>query len=372
MRLKSLYSPKFAVKAIVALTATLGCFSCNSVIDDGVANSCGVDVYFRYDYNMEAANSFTNKVDGVTLLVFDEAGNFVEKREESGEALRDENYKMHLDLHNKAKYTFVVYGGVACADKSFDLMPFERRSNVNLDELGAQMHTEAMEQKQSLHPLYYGKVNVEVEDYELQKVYVPLVKDTNNIRVVLQQINGEVISDKDFQCYITDDNTYMNNDNAIVPQGTVTYRPWTQGQSVIEDASWRDESLDIDDGPVTAAYYELSTGRLMASDGINQGLNPTARLVVRSVEKDREVINIPLVKYLLLLKSALYDDITKLNSLVDPRWKDNMIYSAEPNQNFLDRMSEWSIVFFLDSNNRWVNVYIIVNDWVVRINDAEL
>lgn len=110
----------------------------------------------------------------------------------------------------------------------------------------------------------------------------------------------------------------------------------------------------------------------MASDGINQGLNPTARLVVRSVEKDREVINIPLVKYLLLLKSALYDDITKLNSLVDPRWKDNMIYSAEPNQNFLDRMSEWSIVFFLDSNNRWVNVYIIVNDWVVRINDAEL
>ena len=68
----------------------------------------------------------------------------------------------------------------------------------------------------------------------------------------------------------------------------------------------------------------------------------------------------------------LYDDITKLNSLVDPRWKDNMIYSAEPNQNFLDRMSEWSIVFFLDSNNRWVNVYIIVNDWVVRINDAEL
>ena len=43
-----------------------------------------------------------------------------------------------------------------------------------------------------------------------------------------------------------------------------------------------------------------------------------------------------------------------------------------PAQEFLDRESEWSLVFFLDSNNRWYNTRIIVNDWVVRINNSEM
>ena len=43
-----------------------------------------------------------------------------------------------------------------------------------------------------------------------------------------------------------------------------------------------------------------------------------------------------------------------------------------PAQEFMDRISEWSLVFFLDSGNRWINTHIVVNDWVVRINNAEL
>ena len=43
-----------------------------------------------------------------------------------------------------------------------------------------------------------------------------------------------------------------------------------------------------------------------------------------------------------------------------------------PAQEFLDRVSEWSLVFFLDSGNRWYNARIIVNDWVVRLNQAIL
>ncbi len=29
------------------------------------------------------------------------------------------------------------------------------------------------------------------------------------------------------------------------------------------------------------------------------------------------------------------------------------------------------MIFFLDSDNRWVQVSIIINDYVVRINDIE-
>ena len=178
-----------------------------------------------------------------------------------------------------------------------------------------------------------------------------MIKDTNNFRIVLQQMNGEVISDKEFECYITDDNSYLNFNNDVISKGTVTYLPWVQGQAIVDDSTWQDESLD-QPGPVAAAYYELSTSRLIARpEGIN-GLNPNARLIVKSVEKQREVINIPLIKYLMLYRSQLYDSMDE--------------------QEFLDRESEWTMAFFLDSNNRWVNAYIIVNDWVVRINDAEL
>ena len=64
------------------------------------------------------------------------------------------------------------------------------------------------------------------------------------------------------------------------------------------------------------------------------------------------IVNIPLNTYLLFLKSELYAEM--------------------PAQEFLDRESEWSLVFFLDSNNRWYNTRIIVNDWVVRINNSEM
>lgn len=354
MRLKSLISPTNTIKAIFALIVTLGCFSCNSVIDDGTDHPCGLKVRFVYDYNMEYANSFHNKVDCVTLFVFDEQGNFVTTLEEKSDALKSENFRMHVDLLKGGKYTLLAYGGLACDKRSFDLHPLQTKAGtegLKISDLSAEMHHNNFVQDKSLHGLYYGKAEVVMNDYDYQEKTVYMIKDTNNFRVVLQQMNGEVISDKEFECYITDDNSYLNYNNDVISKGTVTYLPWAQGQSIVDDSTWQDESLD-QPGPVTAAYYELSTSRLIAHPAGINGLNPNARLVVKSVEKQREVINIPLIKYLMLYRSQLYESMDK--------------------QEFLDRESEWTMAFFLDSNNRWVNAYIIVNDWVVRINDAEL
>ena len=73
--------------------------------------------------------------------------------------------------------------------------------------------------------------------------------------------------------------------------------------------------------------------------------------MVFSKARQEYIINIPLNTYLLLLKSELYSEMSS--------------------QEFLDRISEWSLVFFLDSQNRWVNTRIVVNDWVVRINSTD-
>ena len=161
------------------------------------------------------------------------------------------------------------------------------------------------------------------------------MKDTNNIRILLQNLNGEPLSGDDFTINITDDNTLFDYMNDIVPQENITYWPWTKGQQ---------SAGVLDDGrEAMLAYAELSTSRLVAGHD--------ARLTVTSNDNGRTIIDIPLVNYLLLLKSQEFD---KMGA-----------------QEFLDRESRWAITFFLQGDGTWMNAYIKVNDWIVRINNTE-
>ena len=40
-------------------------------------------------------------------------------------------------------------------------------------------------------------------------------------------------------------------------------------------------------------------------------------------------------------------------------------------QEFLDRESEWSMLFFLDADHVWLKTEIKINDWVVRVNEIQ-
>ncbi len=64
------------------------------------------------------------------------------------------------------------------------------------------------------------------------------------------------------------------------------------------------------------------------------------------------VVSIPLVNYLLLLKSEKY--------------------ARMQSQEYLDRELSWDMIFFLDSDNTWMKTHILINNWVVRLNDAVL
>jgi hypothetical protein len=190
----------------------------------------------------------------------------------------------------------------------------------------------------NLHSLFYGSAELEIshEDEFIEKdVY--LMKNTNNIRLVLQQANGKSLEADDFVFRITDDNSLMDKENAVVSNGLVTYKPWATGETVVGTA---------EDGetPISVAFAELSTSRLTT------GTSP--KLTVQNAETGEYIINIPLNQYLLLLKSELYSEMGA--------------------QEFLDRESEWSLIFFLDDGMRWINTRIVINDWVVRINHTEM
>ena len=44
-------------------------------------------------------------------------------------------------------------------------------------------------------------------------------------------------------------------------------------------------------------------------------------------------------------------------------------YSSMPAQEFLDRENRWNITFFLTGDGVWLRTRIVVNDWIVRINN---
>ena len=291
---------------------------------------------FRYDYNMEYANAFTSNVHCLSVYVFDDKGNFVERIEESSEVLADENYLMTLDL-GAGSYTLLAYGGLACDDASFDATQYPTKAE-GMDDMYVSLRHEGFHSDKSLHPLFYGAAQVDVpmnDEYVKDTVY--MMKNTNNIRLVLQQMNGRSLSAEDFTFSITDDNTCFDKSNNLVSKGMMTYTPWAKGDATVGTA---------EDGqtPVSVAYAEFSTSRLMVG-------NPTV-LRVGNAETGDDIINIPLNNYLLLLKSQLYSEMGS--------------------QEFLDRESRWSLIFFLDDNLRWVNTRIVINDWVVRLNHTEL
>lgn len=337
MNFKSVISSAI-IRGAAALLMAAGAISCNTIYDDQSDCPRGISLRFVYDYNMEYVNSFHKKVHCVNVYVFDEDGKYVDNWMETGDVLKDENWRMQKEI-GEGKYTLLAYGGLCCEESSFKASQLQSRANAQSEISGvvvSLLHRDWISD-QSLHPLFYGIAELEVgkDDYVEKTIY--LKKDTNNIRFALQQMNGEAITADEFDVTIVDDNTVLDWQNEPLPAGLVTYKPWAKGETVIG-------SGEDGETPVTAAYYELSTSRLTTST--------SPRLIVYNKEKGENIINIPLNTYLLFLKSELYAEM--------------------PAQEFLDRESEWSLVFFLDSNNRWYNTRIIVNDWVVRINDAEI
>ena len=189
-----------------------------------------------------------------------------------------------------------------------------------------------------LHSLFYGRLTMEIpaESTDYTEGTVEMMKDTNNIRLLLQNLSGEPVDGDDFVFSVTDDNTVLDSDNMPVAGNSHTYSPWASGQVSAGVLDNGDEAL--------LAFAEFSTSRLMQSHD--------ARLVISRRSDMKTIVDIPLINYLLMLKSQEF--------------------ATMGSQEFLDRESRWNMVFFLDNTGSWIRTYIKINDWVVRINNAEL
>lgn len=354
MNLSDLNIRKTVLRAGVSLAILCGLLatSCDNVIyDDEGDCEPRYKVSFRYDRNMKWADAFPHEVEAVTLHLLDENGNVVWQRTEDGDPLTHEGYTMEVDVA-AGRYSLLAWAGDE-GRRSFEIGATGRGGNAELTARLLRERGESGEaiSKEPLSRLYHGYVaDVEFPENEGEhRVTVPLTKDTNYVKVILQQVAGLPLDMKDMEVTITDDNGMMEWDNSLRPEEVITYRPWAV--TPIAATISPEDGNGTEDGIGTGSTYtglmaEFTTSRLVEYHRDN------ARLTVRNLATGETIFSVKLIDFLLMVKGEYNRDMD--------------------DQEYLDRQDTFDLVFFLDEGHRWVNTTIFINSWKVVLQDIGL
>lgn len=321
---------------------------CDKLIYDDEGD-CTVtyQVKFRYDRNLKFADAFASEVESVTLCLLDDEGRVVWRKTEQGEVLKQEDYAMTVDV---VPGTYDLLAWCGSTDKGSFAIPeapaLGREWTCTLNRRRADDGTAFV--AEDLDRLYHGYLPAQVfEDAEegLFTYTVSLTKDTNNVRVVLQQLSGQPMDADRFSFLITAENGRMDWDNELLPDELVTYRAWHQQAGT---AGVEVPGLPGTITSMSAVVAELTTARLMVRDKTTRADAAfddahRMRLLVIDNQTGRTVVRIPLVDYALLVKGENRRDMD--------------------DQEFLDRMDEYNLVFVLDEDMRWVSMSINIHSW---------
>ena len=358
---------------IIAAIGGLSLTSCDSIIYDD-ADDCvqGVALQFRYEYHMEpGANAFPANVDCVNLFVFDSDGNYLDHFYETTEELKNENYRMQLPL-KPGKYHLVAYGGLACENPRFNInhdwanrtKTITHKNDIEVTLPLNSVNTSATllhDIQKRVGGLFYGTLDVTISDkmrWEFQNEVLYMMKDTNNIQVILQELSHpNSVDHEDYEFTIIDDNFkldgYNNPISVVTDNNQPLYKPYNSENRVMgwveyqeRDGAYNSEDPNL---PVQVGCVEFSTSRLFDEHW------KSARLVIekkktKADEESKPIIDIPLIEYLEATRGF------------GQSW-------IQDDQEYLDRQSNWTLMFFLQ-DGRWVSTRISVNAWTVRINQT--
>ncbi len=296
--------------------------SCTNLYED--LPECRLFVKFKYDYNMLYADAFHTQVDKVELYVFDKDGKYLFKQSEEGAALVTGSYLMEVELP-VGEYQFMAWTG---AHDSYDITSMTPGSSTITDMKLQLIREESFIIKHELEPLWYGEIiKVNFTGTTHQTETINLIKDTNKVRFVFQGYREDSwqVNVNDYDYEIIESNGHLAHDNSLLDDDVLSFQPY-----ITEQVS-----------PYSAAV-ELNTMRLMA--------NRQTRFVVTEKATGKKVFNINLIDYLAM---------TKLGG------------NKMETQEYLDRESEFKIIFFFSEAESWLAVQVQIGDWIWRIQTEE-
>lgn len=337
---------KFRIKSLLlgfSAIMTAGLMSsCNDSFIFDEEGDCSVHyrVPVTFKHNILDADAITSQVRNVTLYVFDNNGDHVLTQTDNIPENLEGAYYMDVKLP-PGNYDMIAWGrgespmtdavrfGIGGDDKPASASELTATLPLLGDE-SAYFH------EKDIEPLFWGKatgVECKAEDYgNIVLPAIDLMKDTNVIKVVLQNLDDTQMKMDDFRIEITSDNSRMDCQNNIVPFGTVRYDSWSSTLLATEKNETKSEAVP------TGIMTENTTGRIMASSDM--------RLRVIRLHDNEPIINLDLPNYLVRVKGHY-----------------NMKYS---DQEYLDRMDQHTLTFFIDADMNWYTAMgININGWTV-------
>jgi len=324
--MRKIMNTKGAVRQISygsCLLLLLVLFSCTSI--DETLSECQLYVSFRYDYNMEFTDAFATQVNRVDVFVFDKDGTFIMKKSEQGKTLGSGSYRMQLQLPI-GEYRIATWAGMSDAFE----MPEPVAGKSTLKDLTVKMkREESLIHNKVLEPLWYGEVQtVNFTGKQEQTETVCLIKNTNKFRFILQKSGpGEELDMNDCLFEIRADNGYYDWNNDLLDDDMISYQPYHLEK--------------VEDVGIVA---EMNTMRLLEHKKVY--------LTLTRKSDSKELMKVDLIPYLLLTKMEGHNI---------------------PAQEYLDRQSEYAIVFFYNPELlNFLSTKIMINGWTIWLKSEDL
>ena len=323
--MRKIMNTKGAVRQISygsCLLLLLVLFSCTSI--DETLSECQLYVSFRYDYNMEFTDAFAAQVNRVDVFVFDKDGTFIMKKSEQGKTLGSGSYRMQLQLPI-GEYRIATWAGMSDAFEMTELVA----GKSTLEDLTVKMKRESLIHNKVLEPLWYGEVQtVNFTGKQEQTETVCLIKNTNKFRFILQKSGpGEELDMNDCLFEIRADNGYYDWNNDLLDDDMISYQPYHLEK--------------VEDVGIVA---EMNTMRLLEHKKVY--------LTLTRKSDSKELMKVDLIPYLLLTKMEGHNI---------------------PAQEYLDRQSEYAIVFFYNPELlNFLSTKIMINGWTIWLKGEDL
>ena len=326
MIMRKIMNTKGAVRQISygsCLLLLLVLFSCTSI--DETLPECQLYVSFRYDYNMEFTDAFAAQVNRVDVFVFDKDGTFIMKKSEQGKTLGSGSYRMQLQLPI-GEYRIATWAGMSDAFE----MPELVAGKSTLKDLTVKMkREESLIHNKVLEPLWYGGVQtVNFTGKQGKTETGRLIKNTNKFRFILQKSGpGEELDMNDCLFEIRADNGYYDWNNDLLDDDMISYQPYHLEK--------------VEDVGIVA---EMNTMRLLEHKKVY--------LTLTRKSDSKELMKVDLIPYLLLTKMEGHNI---------------------PAQEYLDRQSEYAIVFFYNPELlNFLSTKIMINGWTIWLKGEDL
>lgn len=295
-------------------------------------------VRLSYTYNM-AFEERASQIEAAEVYAFDKEGKLVTVSKADYQTLKDNDWTLPLDIERFQDYDLFVWGGLT-SESPFFLDG--SRAVTSQEDLACHLATDSDEEypnysDRKFPGLFHGisSVSYTVED-GVEERTVEMIKNTNDINVLIQKETGEPVEEGYYVVEITDANGDMDHFNSV-SGSEIQYRhhSYTAGDFQIPDGNGGKEETYAASG-----QWEFSVARLME--------NSDARIKIRLGDSNITIVDEKLIDLLLAHKP-----------------------SSMSKQEYLDRQDSYYLTFRLRVEEDWLHVSVYVNDWLIIKNDME-